>query len=173
MYYLYIVIVLALVATALWAIVCFHYVLQQQRRLNALWVSIAQLLQERDELYGDLQNLWVAPNAPKPDEHIHKLQELLAQEASLHWQEVQKRAAVRVAMDAEVQHIITHAQTIPALEGDALDNLCLSIDDNSTRLKNSVTAYNRATQIYNNLLQANPNRFLAQKFGLGEAPVYK
>lgn len=174
MYYLYVMCVLALVATALWAIVCFHYVLQQNRKLNALWGQINQLLSERNRMLGDLQNMWVSPDAPQPDAYLAQLQDLLAQDAATHWQDVEKRHALRQQIDAEAQHVLLQAKSLPqfAQHQQALLNIEQHLADNAAQLVREVDLYNRTVRVHNNLLQVNPNRFIAQRLKFQPAPVY-
>lgn len=173
MYYLYVTLILALVATALWAIVCFHYVLQQQRSLNALWGRASLLFMERNKMLGELQNLWVSPNAPKPDAHFEHLQELLAQDVAAPWLEVEQRNALRLQIDAEAQHVLSHAKALPQLaQNPALPMIEERLAENAVLVLREIDLYNRAARLYNNLLQVNPNRLIAQWLGFLPAPIY-
>lgn len=173
MFYVYAVIVLLLVAAALWVILCFNNVIQQQRRLNLQWERVARFLYDRDAVLGDFQNLWVSPEAPAPDARLAKLQELLAADAALDWAEVEARAALRQQIEAEVMQLMAAAQENPTLsQGNGLAKVQLALRENGIQLAREAELYNRQVRVYNALLQINPNRIIAQKTGHSAAPFY-
>lgn len=173
MFFIYITLVLALISVVLWAMVSFNYVVQYQGRINMQWDKVCALIEQRDALLGDLQNLWVSPEAPAPDEHVHRLQELLAADAALHWQEVERRVQLRQQIEEQVLHLMSTAQNSPQLaQGNALADIQQQLIENGGILAEEATVYNRTVSTYNNLLTVNPNRIIAQKLGYAAAPLY-
>jgi hypothetical protein len=173
MYYVYVVIVLALVAIALWAMVSFHYVLQQQRKLNAFWGVISQMLLARNEILGDLQNLWVSPAAQLPKNHLAQLQALLAQDTTVAWQDVEQRSMLRKQIDAEGTQLIAQAKTQPHVaQNQRLQAIEQRLVENASMILRDADMYNRTARLYNSLLQVNPNRFIAGRLKLSPATLF-
>lgn len=173
MLFIYVTLILLFFAVALWGMVGFHYVLQSQRKLNLLWERIGAVLLHRNELMGDLPRLWSSPDAPSASLHLEALQDLLAQDASAHWQDVQQRVALRTEIEQQAQMVLTEAQQHPAIANQQyLQQLQAALQENGQVLVREVSEYNKTVQIYNMLLQRNPNRFFARKLGLEKAPQY-
>lgn len=173
MFYIYAIVVLLLVGLALWVILCFNNVLQQQRQMNFVWGQVTALLDERDSIIGDFQNLWVSPDAPAPDARLAHLQELLVADASLDWSEVEARAALRQQIETELLQLMGVAQENPALaQGAQLAQVQQQLRDNGMMLAKEAELYNRHVRVYNGLLSINPNRAIAQKTGHAPAPLY-
>lgn len=176
MYYLYITLVLMLVASALWVILCFHYVLQQQRQLNAIWHRLHRLMLDHNTLAEQLLGLWVAPEAGQADgrpAELAVLQQCLAQDKEADWQNVQERAALHQRIEQAVQQLVAAGQQNPQLaKSAAFTNITGKLEDSRFRLGKVVEQYNRSARVYNALLQQNPNRYVANKFGLVPVPYY-
>lgn len=172
MIYVFITIVIMVVAAVLWSIVCFHYVLQHQRRLNALWQQMENLFLQRDEQIGEMQNLWLSANV-QPPANIKRLQDLLAQDVASDGYDVRKRAELRQAIEIESQNLLTAARSTPGVaQQPDLPFIEQFLRDNGVILTKAAKDYNRTVQVYNALLQRQPNRFIAQKLGLVAAPYY-
>lgn len=175
MYYLYVTLVLMLVASALWVILCFHYVLQQQRQLNAIWQRIRRLMLDYAEIAEDLLRLWPmrgGEQTPLPAE-LDELRQYLALEKEADWQNVPECAALHQRIEQATQRLIAAAQQNPRLAQDpTFSGIVSAIEDSRFRLGKTVEQYNRSAHIYNALLQQNPNRYVANKFGLVPVPLY-
>lgn len=176
MYYLYITLVLMLVASALWVILCFHYVLQQQRQLNAIWQRLHRLMLDHNALAEQLLDLWFASEAgqaeARPSE-LAVLQQCLAQDEETNWQNVQERAALHQRIEQAVQQLVAAGRQNPQLaQSAAFSNVTSKLEDSRFRLGKVVEQYNRSARVYNALLQQNPNRYVANKFGLVPVPYY-
>ena len=171
MVFIYVTFIVMFFAVLLWAIVCFHYVLQQQRRLNSLWQYINALLVQRNEWMGELQALW--GGAPAQEIAVHALQESLAEDTARNWQDVPARAAARKQIEALAFQLLTAARQDAAVaQNPLLGQIEQALRDNAVALEKGGKDYNRAVQIYNSLLQQNPNRFIAGKLGFEAAPYY-
>lgn len=173
MIYFFIVLILMLVAFVLWAIVCFHYVLQNQRRLNAQWQRVDVLLAHRNNLMGALQGLWAAPGAPTPDADIQHMQDLLARDTELHWQAVEERAELRKQIESRLPQVLAQAQQLSRqTEDGGIQSIEQALRENTDLLRQEVERYNRTVQVYNTLLQDNPNRAIARKLDMRQAPGF-
>lgn len=176
MYYLYITLVLMLVASALWVILCFHYVLQQQRQLNAVWQRLHRLMLDHNALAEELLRVWAGseagPAGGRPAE-LEVLQQCLAQDKEADWQNVKERAALHQRLEQAVQQLVAAGRQNPQLTKSAtFTNLAGKLEDSWFRLGKVVEQYNRSARVYNALLQQNPNRYVANKFGLVSVPFY-
>lgn len=174
MVFLYITVVLMLVSIALWAIMCCHYLLQRQRYLNVQWADVNALLEQRNSLLGEVQNLWVAPGLPAPSDTMQHLQDLLAQDTEMNWQDVKARAALRQRIESLGQQVLSASHQQPDIaRNPALNQTEQMLRDNAMFLDKSIKNYNRSVQIYNEMLQQFPQDMLSRKMGLERAPSYR
>lgn len=173
MYYIYVTMVLALVAVILWMMMCFSYAMQQQRKLNQIWEWVSQLLQERYLLLYELVGLWSRPEAPPPDAGLQLLQQLLEQEEALNWQDVARRAHYLQQINAVLPQVVQMAQAVPVLaQGEALDAIVQQLEANNAQLVRTAEGYNRAVRVYNAMLLKNPTRMMAAWFGYKKVPLF-
>lgn len=177
MYYLYVTLILMLVACALWVILCFHYVLQQQRQLNAIWLRLHRLMLDHNAIVDELLHVW--SSAPGIDQamarpaELAELQQYLTQDSEADWQNVQERAALHQRIDRAAQQLVAITQQIPHVAGTpAFSGVVSKLGDSRFRLGKAVEQYNRSARIYNALLLQNPNRYVANKIGMVPVPLY-
>lgn len=174
MIYLYITLVVMFFAVILWGIMCCHYVLQRQRHLNAQWEYFSNLLHQRNALMGEAQNLWVAPGMPAPDTTVQHLQDLLAEDTAMDWQNVQGRAALRPRIESMAQQMLAAAHQHERIaKNPVLSEIEQMLNNNAALMEKSIKNYNRSVQIYNAMLHQFPHDMLARKIGLEPAPVYR
>lgn len=174
MIYLYITLVVMFFAVMLWGIMCCHYVLQRQRHLNAQWEYFSNLLYQRNALMGELQNLWVAPGMPAPDTTVQHLQDLLAEDITMDWENVQGRAALRPRIESLAQQVLAAAYQHEILgRNPVLGEISQMLNDNGALVDKSALNYNRSVQIYNAMLEQFPHDVLARRVGMVKAPLYR
>ena len=164
--------VFALAVFALWVIVRFHAVVQQQQQLTEAWKDVDEAIISRNRMLSDVQEFGKAHGMEAHAPGMDQLRDLIAKDIAFHPELVRPRAALQQAISQQAAQLMAqmaqHPQIHPTKEFQAAQG-------DFVRLEQAYLAaagrYNTAARVYNQLLKTPPNSWVAERLGFVPAPL--